>query len=507
MSKYILNYEDLKKISKKLKSKKKKIVLCHGVFDILHYGHLLHFKDSKKRGDVLVVSVTADEFVKKSIDGPYFNHNVRAKTILEISIVDYVYISNSDSSIKVIENLKPDIYAKGLEYQSKSKDFSANLIAEKKALKKVNGKIYYSKGQVFSSSYIKKNKLDNLDDEKSNFIDRLKSKNSFYKIYNRIENFKKLRALVIGEIIIDEYIFCDPLGKSGKDPMLMFSLKDKSLFLGGSAAIANNISSFVKNVDLVSFVGENLIDKSFLRKNLKKNVQTFFVNEKNLKTVKKVKFLDKNTFNKVFGYYDFFEKNLGNINENKILKFLEKKIKNYDVIIVADYGHGLITDKISSELSKQSKKLCLNVQVNAANNGFNSLKKFKNLKFLVVNEGELRQQTKNKYDEIKKIVRDYSLKNKITEILVTQGSRGSLFYNSRNKNFTKCPAFSKQALDKVGAGDTMFAIASLFLDRSKNTDPMLLVSSLAAANSTNYFANSKILEKKDIIKSLKYTLV
>ena len=151
--------------------------------------------------------------------------------------------------------------------------------------------------------------------------------------------------------------------------------------------------------------------------------------------------------------------------------------------------------------------MSLNVQVNAANNGFNSLKKFKNLEFLVVNEGELRQQTRNKYDEIKKIVKSYSLKNKITEILVTQGSRGSLFYSSRNKHFTKCPAFSKQALDKVGAGDTMFAIASLFLDRSKNTDPMLLVSSLAAANSTNYFANSKILEKKDIIKSLKYTLV
>ena len=188
--------------------------MCHGVFDILHYGHLLHFKDSKKKGDILVVSVTADAFVKKNIGGPYFNHNVRAKTILEISIVDYVFISNSDSSIKVIENLKPDFYAKGLEYQNKSKDFSANLIAEKRALKKVNGKIYYSKGQVFSSSHIKKNKLDNLDDERSNFIDRLKSKNSFHKILNKIENFNKLKVLVIGEIILDEYIFCDPLGKS-----------------------------------------------------------------------------------------------------------------------------------------------------------------------------------------------------------------------------------------------------------------------------------------------------
>ena len=67
-------------------------------------------------------------------------------------------------------------------------------------------------------------------------------------------------------------------------------------------------------------------------------------------------------------------------------------------------------------------------------------KKFKNLEFLVVNEGELRQQTRNKYDEIKNS-KSYSLKNKITEILVTQGSRGSLFYSSRNKHFINVQHF------------------------------------------------------------------
>jgi len=507
MSKYISDIQELRNISKSLKKSKKKIVLCHGVFDVLHYGHLLHFKDSKKQGDVLVVSITSDKFVKKNIGGPYFNENIRAKTISEIKIVDYVYVSEFESSSKVIEALKPNIYAKGMEYKNKKNDLAGNLSEETKMLKKVKGEIYFSKGEVFSSSHIIKTKLKKKDDIISKFINDLKLKNSFETIFSQIEKFKNLKILVIGEIILDEYLFCDPLGKSGKDPMLMFNLNYKNIFTGGSAAIANNISQFCNKVDLVSFYGNNQKEKNFLRKNLKKNVKTFLVKERELKTIKKIKFLDQNTFNKVFGYYDFLEKNISIRNENKIINFLKKKKNDYDVIIVADYGHGLITDKISSQLSKKSKILSLNVQVNAANNGFNSLKKFKNIKFLVVNEGELRQQTKDKYGEINKLVKNYSIQNRISEILVTQGTRGSLFYNSKKKSFTKCPAFSKNALDKVGAGDTMLAIASLFVDRNRNPYPMLLVSSLAAAHSTSYFANSKVLTKKEIIKTLKYTLI
>ena len=76
---------DIKNI-KKVKNEKIKIGLCHGVFDILHYGHIVHFEEAKKNCDILIVSITSDKYVKKGEGRPYFNENVRAKTLASLSI-------------------------------------------------------------------------------------------------------------------------------------------------------------------------------------------------------------------------------------------------------------------------------------------------------------------------------------------------------------------------------------------------------------------------------------
>ena len=85
MNKKIITIEDLKKIILKLKKKRKKIVLCHGVFDLLHVGHINHFQESKKYGDILVVSVTSDSFVNKGPNRPAFNEQNRLKIYCPIS--------------------------------------------------------------------------------------------------------------------------------------------------------------------------------------------------------------------------------------------------------------------------------------------------------------------------------------------------------------------------------------------------------------------------------------
>ena len=71
----IIPFINLEKKIKDLKKNKKKIVLCHGVFDLLHPGHFKHFKTAKNYGDILIVSVTADNFVNKGPDRPAFNEN------------------------------------------------------------------------------------------------------------------------------------------------------------------------------------------------------------------------------------------------------------------------------------------------------------------------------------------------------------------------------------------------------------------------------------------------
>ena len=119
----------------KKKYKFKKIVLCHGAFDIIHHGHIEHLKKAKNFGDILVVSLTSDKFVKKLIKSPMFDINSRANVIKNIQIVDYVILNNNATAIEVLEKIKPDFYCKGEEY--KKSDNVGNLKKELVIAKKI----------------------------------------------------------------------------------------------------------------------------------------------------------------------------------------------------------------------------------------------------------------------------------------------------------------------------------------------------------------------------------
>ena len=86
-----------------------------------------------------------------------------------------------------------------------------------------------------------------------------------------LDKIKKLKVLVIGETIIDRYFFCEPLGKSGKDPILVFKENKFEEYLGGSLAIARNISPFCKNVTVLSALGEHKEYLRFIKKKLNKS--------------------------------------------------------------------------------------------------------------------------------------------------------------------------------------------------------------------------------------------
>ena len=126
MKNKIFNISKLSKIIKKKKQSGSKIVLCHGVFDLVHYGHIAHFKNSKKFGDILVVTITADKFINKGPNRPYFNQDLRKKFLSNFDFIDYVSEVNSPSAIEAIRQIKPDFYSKGKEYQDINKDITKN---------------------------------------------------------------------------------------------------------------------------------------------------------------------------------------------------------------------------------------------------------------------------------------------------------------------------------------------------------------------------------------------
>ena len=288
----IIKIDNLEAVSKKLKKEKKKIVLCHGVFDLLHIGHLNYFKSSKIKGDTLVVSVTPGKFVNKGINRPYNTDNDRIDFLSSIEIIDHIVLNTAATAVNVIEKLKPDYYSKGPDYKNLDKDITGEIKNEIKALKSVKGKIIFTNDRTLSSSKILNSYDNTLNDDQKKFLNFFKTKFDISYINHYLEKIKSLKVTVIGEIILDKYIFCETIGKSGKEPHLVLKELKEEKYLGGVGAIANNIALFCESLKLISYTGKNEGQIKFIKHKLSKKIKKNFIEKKNSPTIEKKRFID-----------------------------------------------------------------------------------------------------------------------------------------------------------------------------------------------------------------------
>ncbi len=498
--KKILTDNQIAQTVKKLKRKKKKISLCHGVFDIFHFGHLKHFQIAKSYSDILIVSLTSDKFVNKGKNRPIFDEDKRLKLLASLEIIDYVFISNNRSAINSINKIKPDFYFKGIEF--KYSDTTGKIGPEIKATKINGGKIIYTDDITFSSSKLINE--NNYSDDQLKFIRSSLKKSPFQKTLAHIEKLRKLKVMIIGETIIDEYNFCEVLGKSGKEPYLAIKPKKIETYLGGAAAIANHISDFVRNINLVTHIGTKNEYKDFIKSKLKQNIKTNLFKKYNSPTIVKKRYLDHISGNKLIGVYTLNDDIDQNKKNSSLQRYIKKNINNYDLIIVSDYGHGFITDSVISAISNTKKFVSLNAQVNAANVGYHTIKKYKNINLAIINENELRHEMRNKNEDLKKLAKRLMTKINTKKLIVTRGRNGALMF--QNNKVTHCPAFANQVIDKVGAGDTMLSLLSLCIKEKMEPEIALLIGSFAGAFSVESVGNSTFINKKEFIRHLEFAL-
>ena len=152
-------------IRPKLKKEGKTIALCHGVFDLVHPGHIIHLRQAKQMADILVVSITAAEFVRKGPGRPYFSDEMRLKVLEALECIDYVMLSEGYTVDDIVENVEPDFYVKGEEYACESDDVTGKITAERELVEQHGGKVAYTTGQVFSSTRLINTALAALPDD------------------------------------------------------------------------------------------------------------------------------------------------------------------------------------------------------------------------------------------------------------------------------------------------------------------------------------------------------
>lgn len=496
----------LKKVILDLKKRKKKVALCHGVFDQIHVGHVHHLNEARKLADYVVVTITADKFVKKGPGKPYFSENNRVKMLEALKQVDYVSVNHSTDAIDLIKFLKPSFYIKGPDYKNKKRDVTGKINYEVRAAKKVGCKIIFTNEDIVYSSSSILNKNQNIFDEsQKKIINTIKKNYSFAEIIKKIDNFSKLKILVIGETIIDDYVFCEGLGKSGKESVLALRKIKSERFLGGCLAIARHLNSFTKNISVISYLGENREQKNFIKSKIEKNIKLNFIYKKKSPTIIKRRYLDIIDNRKLLGIYELNDDAINLTQEQQIIKLLKKKIPQNDLILIADYGHGLISKKVANYLSKTSKFSALNAQVNSANVGFSNLKKYRNIDCLIINATELRHEMRERDGKIDILSKKLKNQIKCKSLVVTQGRAGLIMINDKNKTFT-APAFANQVVDKVGAGDALLSILAICLKDKNDENLSNFISSLVAAQSVENIGNSKPINKSSLLKNIQYIL-
>lgn len=158
-SKKIKSLKKLRSLVEKLKAENKKIVLGHGVFDLLHYGHIYYLEQAKDLGDILIVSVVINKFIKKGPKRPVFNEKTRANSIAALSCVDYIVLCRDFGPWKILEEVKPDIYVKGEDSKYQLKDLNSGLNKDKKIVESCGGVLYFTKSlPIHSTSIFEKRK-------------------------------------------------------------------------------------------------------------------------------------------------------------------------------------------------------------------------------------------------------------------------------------------------------------------------------------------------------------
>ena len=501
----VLDLDALAVRLKELKQEGRKIVLAHGVFDLMHLGHIRHFQHAKGMGDILIVTLTPDKYVNKGPHRPAFNQELRAEALSALDCVDYVAINNWPTAIETIHRLSPDLYVKGSDYKDRSNDATGNINLEEEAVRKVGGEIVFTDDITFSSSNLINRHLSVLPPEVHDFIRDFSASYSAADIVRCLDDAAKLRVLIVGEAIIDEYQYCETMGKSGKEPILAARYLSGERFAGGALATANNVAAFCDHVGLLTFLGEVDSHEEFVRKTLDEKIEPFFLQMKNAPTIVKRRFVELYPFQKLFEIYVMSSSEDDEAQQQDLCSSLESLLPKYDVVIVTDYGHGMLGPRAVEVLSEHSKFLAINTQVNSENRGFNTISRYRRADYVCVSENEIRLEARSRNRPLEDILPEISKRLECRRMLITCGERGCFGF-SQDHGFFQVPAFTGKVVDRVGAGDSVFAVTSLCVAQGAPMEMVGLIGNAVGAQAVATVGNREPIERVSLLKYLESLL-
>ena len=490
-----MSLPSLSKFCEKIRISDKKIVLCHGTFDLLHVGHLHHFKEAKNHGDILIVTLTADQFIFKGPDRPAFNQDYRSEMIAALDLVDAVAVIDEKSAIPALNAVRPDFYVKGPDYIDETADITGKIKAERELCESFGGQLAFTTTPTFSSSALLNKHVADISEELKEKLTYIKNNNGARKVVDYLDQMKDLSILFVGETIIDQYSYVDTLGKSAKDSHIATQFIEEEKFAGGVIAAANHLSELCDNVRVLTAIGTADSQIDVIEASANKNISIELFPIPGGTTTRKQRFIDRSYMRKMFEVYHMDDSPLDAETDKKFLQVLEEEIAKADLVIVTDFGHGLLSDSAIDLLQRKAKFLAVNAQTNSGNRGFNLVTKYNHADYVCLDEPEFRLAAHDKHTNIHILIEDkFAQITSAKQGVVTHGKHGCYVYGKDGTTFN-LPAFSSNSVDTMGAGDAFFALSAPMAALGADKHEIALVGNIAGVQMIKVLGHRSHVER------------
>jgi len=459
--------------------REKKVIMCHGVFDVVHPGHVRHLLYAKSKADILITSITADRHITKGVNRPHVPQDLRAVNLAAFEAVDYVVIDKNEKPLENLRIIQPDYFAKGFEYNATG--MPANTAEEAEVVQSYGGEIIFTPGDVVYSSTNLINlappaiRLEKLQ------IEMERSELTFDRLRETLDKMAGYRVHVVGDTIVDSYTHCAMIGGHTKTPTMSVLFERKADFVGGAAVVAKHLSAAGGEVTFSTVLG-NDDHRTMVVENLNADgIDVRAVVDPSRPTVNKNAIV-------VGGYRLLKVDTLDNRSiSDQILHEMTKTIRGVpaDAVVYADFRHGIFNRRTIPEFVRALPPQCFKVADSQVASRWGNIVDFQGFDLITPNEREARFALGDQDSGIRPLASQLYDAAHCKLLILKLGERGVLACRSEDHesldSYFVIESFVDRLVDAVGAGDALLAYATLAMLATKDEAIATILGAFAAA--------------------------
>jgi rfaE bifunctional protein nucleotidyltransferase chain/domain len=487
----ILSHQDLLHVRATERAAGRRVVHCHGCFDIVHPGHIRHLRFARSLGDRLLVTITGDGGVAKGDGRPLIPQELRAENLAELDCVDYVYIDPRPTAAELLDEIQPDVYVKGREYEF---NVDPRFQAEREAVERAGGRIVFSSGDViFSSTALIAAMEDQVDPFHHRLTQLLERPDMLAeRLMETLAAFRGQRLVVVGEVIRDTYVFCDRPDVAHESPVMTLRPLDRRAFDGGAAVIARHGAALGARPVLVTALPEGAEADAFRQRMAADGVEVLSVASPGRLPEKQRFLVGAQKLMKL----DHVEPlALDTAGQNALVQAaVEAAGSQADAAILADFGLGVFTPGLIARLCAALRPRA-RVMAGDVSGRRHGLRAMRSLDLLCPSEDEVRAAYGLHADALPSVAWRLLEETRAKAAIFTMGAEGLVAFEPLGEESGAAPsdpfrsrvrgehvpALTPHAIDPLGCGDAMLTVATLALAAGAELVPASFLGSVAAA--------------------------